>query len=188
MRSTLISKDKSGFTIVELLIVIVVIAILATIAIVAYRGIQARAGAAAVASDLRSTEKAFRLHFTTAGYSTWPREGENGMPSGPSLRYFIDNMAGFSSFMSSPPVSDDGEWQYDNDNGSSKDMPCGDEDEINQGVNIAIKTSDPKIREEVDRIIDGSDGNLCGRFRWFESGSKLGNAYYNLEPINDGSL
>jgi prepilin-type N-terminal cleavage/methylation domain-containing protein len=36
-------KTKSGFTIVELLIVIVVIAILATISIVAYNGIQSRA-------------------------------------------------------------------------------------------------------------------------------------------------
>lgn len=36
-------KSKSGFTIVELLIVIVVIAILATISIVAYNGIQQRA-------------------------------------------------------------------------------------------------------------------------------------------------
>lgn len=37
------NKTKSGFTIVELLIVIVVIAILATISIVAYNGIQQRA-------------------------------------------------------------------------------------------------------------------------------------------------
>lgn len=37
------TKSKSGFTIVELLIVIVVIAILAAITVVAYNGIQARA-------------------------------------------------------------------------------------------------------------------------------------------------
>lgn len=43
-----------GFTIVELLIVIVVIGILAAIAIVSYRGIQSRAYDAAIRSDLRN--------------------------------------------------------------------------------------------------------------------------------------
>ena len=50
-------KHKSrqlGFTIVELLIVIVVIAILATISIVAYSGIQNRANDSAVQSNLRN--------------------------------------------------------------------------------------------------------------------------------------
>ncbi len=45
---------KRGFTIVELLIVVVVVAILATITIVAYGGIQQRANDASVQSDLRN--------------------------------------------------------------------------------------------------------------------------------------
>lgn len=45
-------KTKSGFTLVELLIVIVIIAILATITIVLYNGIQSRARDAAVYSDM----------------------------------------------------------------------------------------------------------------------------------------
>lgn len=48
-------KNKhSGFTIVELLIVIVVIAILAAISIIAYNGIQRRAAIAVVQSDLKN--------------------------------------------------------------------------------------------------------------------------------------
>ena len=49
-------KSRSGFTIVELLIVIVVIAILAAISVVAYSGIQSRAHDAAIRSDFRNVK------------------------------------------------------------------------------------------------------------------------------------
>ncbi len=45
---------KNGFTIVELLIVVIVISILATITIVSYTGIQKRSADKAIESDLRS--------------------------------------------------------------------------------------------------------------------------------------
>lgn len=56
-------KNTKGFTIVELLIVIVVIGVLATIAIVAYNGIQTRARAAAVSSDLSNSSKKLSLYL-----------------------------------------------------------------------------------------------------------------------------
>lgn len=57
-----IGKKQTGFTIVELLIVIVVIAILAAITIVAYNGIQQRARDAVMRSDLTNAGKAIRLY------------------------------------------------------------------------------------------------------------------------------
>jgi len=51
------ARKQTGFTIVELLIVVVVIAILAAITIVSYTGIQNRAADAAVQSDLNALIK-----------------------------------------------------------------------------------------------------------------------------------
>ncbi len=51
-------KQKQGFTIVELLIVIIVIGILAAITVVAYNGIQARAHNAKIEQDLTLLERA----------------------------------------------------------------------------------------------------------------------------------
>jgi prepilin-type N-terminal cleavage/methylation domain-containing protein len=64
---------KHGFTLVELLIVIVVIAILASISIVAYNGIQNRAKNVATQSDLRQIEGFLELYNTENG--SYPSTG-----------------------------------------------------------------------------------------------------------------
>lgn len=56
-----------GFTIVELLIVIVVIGILAAITIVAFNGVQARAQIAKSQSDLKSIQKLLELYKADNG-------------------------------------------------------------------------------------------------------------------------
>lgn len=60
-------KYASGFTIVELLIVIVVIGILAAITIVAYNGVQDRAHDTAVKSDLTTIAKKIQLYNADNG-------------------------------------------------------------------------------------------------------------------------
>lgn len=60
-------QGRSGFTIVELLIVVVVIAILATVSIVAYTNIQNRTYDAAVQSDLRNAGRKIMEYQTTEG-------------------------------------------------------------------------------------------------------------------------
>lgn len=68
-------RNVSGFTIVELLIVIVVIAILATISVVAYNGIQNRAYDSSVQSDLKALATKLELFKASSLNSTYPDPG-----------------------------------------------------------------------------------------------------------------
>ncbi len=66
-------QSRSGFTIVELLIVIVVIAIIAAISVVAYGGVQERARDSKRLSDFAVINKAVRLYYADNG--AYPRCG-----------------------------------------------------------------------------------------------------------------
>lgn len=61
------NKKQTGFTIVELLIVIIVIGILAAITIVAYNGVQGRANDTAIQSDLQNIAKKLELYKADFG-------------------------------------------------------------------------------------------------------------------------
>ena len=81
-------NKKNGFTIVELLIVVVVIAILASITIVSYNGIQSKSRFAKTRSDIASLQKYIESYNvvngsypTTAGIWKYQRiDGNNFIP------------------------------------------------------------------------------------------------------------
>jgi type II secretion system protein G len=62
-----LQPKQTGFTIVELLIVIVIIAILATISLVAYNGVQQRARDTQRMSDIHQIAKAIELYHADNG-------------------------------------------------------------------------------------------------------------------------
>jgi prepilin-type N-terminal cleavage/methylation domain-containing protein len=66
-QSTTPKKHQQGFTIVELLIVIVIIGILAAITVVAFNGTQARARDSARIAKIKSIAKAIELYNTDNG-------------------------------------------------------------------------------------------------------------------------
>jgi type II secretion system protein G len=76
-------RKQTGFTIVELLIVIVVIGILAAITIVAYNGIQSRATDSTRRSDVNSVRKAIEAEYTQTGQYPLAGNGSSTCLSAP---------------------------------------------------------------------------------------------------------
>lgn len=83
-----INKNTAGFTIVELLIVVVVIAILAAIAIVAYNGITQRSKESALKSELKSNVgKIESIAVTSGDYPATQTSADLKVGSGRTLTY-----------------------------------------------------------------------------------------------------
>jgi prepilin-type N-terminal cleavage/methylation domain-containing protein len=73
------TPKSHGFTIVELLIVVIVIGILASISIVAYTGVQSRAKDSVVSSNIAQVTKALEIYYQrTNSYPKSAEWGRNG--------------------------------------------------------------------------------------------------------------
>lgn len=97
------ARRSSGFTIVELLIVVVVIGILATITIVSYTGIQSRAREAQMKSNLANVYTQLSVDKVYNGaYPVSLAAADNGKgitaESGASYQYTYDNVASPPTF------------------------------------------------------------------------------------------
>src|SRR5680860_193293 len=80
-RNTNSHQDHHGFTIVELLVVIVVIGILAAITIVSYAGISQRAVASSIISNLDNAAKKLKLYQVQ--YDSYPTTLVANCPTAP---------------------------------------------------------------------------------------------------------
>lgn len=168
-------KSVNGFTIVELLIVIVVIGILASISVVAYTGIQARAQAAAIVSGINATEKAFNIYRAVSGTGNWWRETDANLRSGASdssIANIIANNPDFADYLQEAPSAEglgtSSQWAYDNDGDTYNGCSAA-----SSGVGIYVAgVTDTDVALAVDDAID--DGNLsCGKMRLWTTSNRL---------------
>ncbi|MGH7218026.1 MAG: type II secretion system protein [Candidatus Microsaccharimonas sp.] len=157
-----------GFTIVELLIVIVVIAILAAITIVSYNGISNTARVSTAAQGLRQIEKSMRLWAIDEAMTEWPYDAT--YPHGGGGTFLSDmiadnpKLAKYIQSVPSVPGIDSDEWFYDND-GDAKPAPPACYGAYD-GVNIVIRyTANSDFVEGLDKTLDDGDLN-CGKMRY----------------------
>ena len=98
--------QQVGFTIVELLVVIVVIGILAAITVVAYTGISGKAIVATLQSDLSNSAQRLKMYQTEHGAYPQNLDGSN-CPTGPTdINYCLRPSSGNTfAYSSSSPYS-----------------------------------------------------------------------------------
>ncbi len=76
------SKHDKGFTLVELLIVIVILGILATVTVFAVRGITDQGRTSACAADVKTLEVAVESYFAQNGGTALPVSGTEALTPG----------------------------------------------------------------------------------------------------------
>lgn len=161
-------KSTSGFTIVELLIVIVVIAILASISLVAYNAVVLRAQTSAMVADLKSTQKALNAYRVSSGADRWWIDTDptlSGISSGnPTISAIIAAQPNFRAYLKNPPTKNGfntaNNWFYDNDGDTYGGCSAS-----TAGIGIIIyNPQNDALEQSVDEAMD--DGNLsCGMVR-----------------------
>ena len=109
-------RRHSGFTIVELLIVIVVIGILAAIVVVAYNGVTERAKINQASSELSSFKKAMLAYKAVNGELPPVGDAWNYGTDPPSCAYIVNLVAaltgaGYTGFKTTDPWGNC--WGYD---------------------------------------------------------------------------
>ena len=189
----IVKYKNQGFTVTELLIVIVVIAILVAISIMAYGNVQDDARATAIASGIRSTEDAMVLALTNSGATKWWSDDDYLDEDGESSVSALIAGTNLKDYMSEVPkvngsAEDDSFWMYDND--GPEDEDDGHDPDYNPdicpqshrsgGVNLQIELhNNLRLARKIDEILD--DGNLdCGKFR--EHHSNDGEFMWLLSP------
>lgn len=170
----MVIKKQNGFTVVELLVVIIVIGLLAAITIVSYNGVQTRSKGTQLATGLENVDQAFHTLAAEQQRGVWWRDtGATdpiyaSSPANPSLANIITNTAGLDAYLKEVPASSaTGTWQYDNDGDTRLTTTCavaGSEGSDWTGIVMAVNGLSTAVIDAVDDQIDDGD-ILCGKVR-----------------------
>jgi len=138
-----IRPPARGFTLVEIMIVVVIIGLLAAIAIPAFERVRSSARVSAFANDIRIGGDAFETYAMENG--SWPADGSTAIPS------VMDGYLNLTKFKGPTPLG--GVWDWDAG-------VFG----VNAGLSVRSPTANSATMLIVDQKID--DGNLAtGNFR-----------------------
>ena len=133
--------SRSGFTLVELMIVVVIIGLLGVLAVPAFQKVRNKSYATRIANDFRVFATAFEVHALEEG--VWPGDGMgNTLPA--SAQPYFEN----SSWDDPPPNGGYWDWEA-NRLGFVASV----------GLSEGDGSLDPEVYVQVDSILD--DGNLA---------------------------
>ncbi len=136
---------QKGFTLLELLVVVVIIGIIAAIAIPQYSSFRNSSFAASAASDLKGFRLAFESYAAENG--DFPNDSHIVLPPGTGIDNLIDN----THWLATTPVGGNYNWE-------------GPDGYPYAGVAILGATADSSTMAKLDAMLD--DGNLAsGSFR-----------------------
>lgn len=162
MSLTDIKTKDQGFTIVELLIVVVVIAILAAITIVSYNGITNRANASAAQSAAASVQK--KAEAYNAELSKYPSAFTDLSTATSDKTYYLTGVSPTGSLTTDPTSS--------NGKNTVRYVPCG--------VNSSATTTTPANQAAIG---DATTGAFTGGIIYYFAFSGT-----TVTPINVGQV